>query len=397
MGLVRPGSGLGWFWRVLMSSKMRRYVFVALVVLVAALAPSPASATDNKSLVASGFNSPRGIVFFQGQLLVAEAGVRGPYCNHKPPPDTLCIGNSGRISKVNIATGAHTSLISGLFSGVENHGGPDEALGPEGLSVSGGRVLNILGLYPELIDEIHCAPGDTGCAHTVALARAQAGHLISVGADGSLRSVASVGHFGYEWTANKLPQEHDSNPYGVLAAKDGTYVTDAGANTLEFVNKRGRISVVAYFGLRYNGFPSDEVPNCIARTDDALWVGTLAGHLFRIDEDGATQVAAPLLRHVTGCTSDKHGNIYLVNMWTNLGPPGPASVFGGNIVKFKTDSGASSVVTGGLDFPNMVTIGPDGNLYVTADSICPATNSYPFCPNGGTVWKVRLPSENNQN
>jgi hypothetical protein len=376
---------------------MRRYVFVALVVLVAALAPSPASGADNKSLVASGFSSPRGVAFLNGELLVAESGRRGAFCNGKPPPETLCISNTGRITRINTATGARSTLISGLFSAVENHGGPDEALGPEALSVSGGRVLNILGVYPQAFDNFPCAAGNAACAQTLALARAQAGHLISVGADGSLRSVASIGSFGYEWTANKAPQEHDANPYGVLATEDGIYVADAGANTLESVSKRGRITVLNHFGLQYpGGFPSDEVPDCIARTEDALWVGTLAGHLFRIDEDGATRVSVPLLRHVTGCTSDRNGNLYLVNMWNTPGPPGPGSVATGNIIKFKTESGAASIVTSGLDFPNMVTIGPDGNLYVTADSVCPATNSYPFCPLGGTVWKVTLPSETNQ-
>ncbi len=378
-----------------MRLRMTRYVLAVLVMLVAALAPSSASAAGNTSLVASGFSSPRGVVFFHGQLLVAEGGTRGPYCNGKPPPELLCIGNSSQISRVNTATGAHTPLISGLFSGVENHGGPDEALGSEGLSISGGRVLNILGLYPQAFDGITCAAGDAACARTLALARSQAGHLISVGADGSLRSVASVGGYDFNWTANKPPQEHDSNPYAVLATRGGAYIGDAGSNTLDFVSNRGRIQVLNYFPFRQNGFPSDEVPDCIARTDEALWVGTLSGHLYRIDEDGATPISLPLLKHVTGCTSDQNGNLYLVNMWTTLGPPGPDALFSGNIVKFKADEGTSSVVAGGLNFPNMDTIGPDGNLYVSADSICPATG-YPFCPHGGTVWKVALPSEDHQ-
>src|ERR1700737_1967513 len=156
--------------------------------MVAALLPSPASAVGNTSMVAHGFSSPRGIVFFHGQLLVAEAGTGGPYCNGLPPPDFLCIGNTSKISKVNIANGNHTPLISGLFSAIENHGGPPEALGSEGLSVSGDRVLNILGLYPQAFDGIHCAPGNAACAQMVTLARAQAGHLISVDEGGNLRS-----------------------------------------------------------------------------------------------------------------------------------------------------------------------------------------------------------------
>ncbi len=378
-----------------MRSRMRRSVLGVLVMLVAALAPSPASAAGNATMVASGFSSPRGIVFFHGQLLVAEGGVRGPYCNNKPPPDTLCIGNTSQISRVNTTTGRHSPLVSGLLSVVENHGGPDEALGSEGLSISGGRVLDIMGVYPQAFGDIHCASGDRACARTLALARAQAGHLLSIGTDRSVRSVASVGGFDFNWTANKPPQEHDANPYAVLATEGGAYVADAGSNTLDFVSNRGRVAVLQYFPGRQAGFPSDEVPDCIARTDEALWVGTLAGHLFRVDEDGATQVSVPLLRHVTGCTADQNGNLYLVNMWTTPGPPGMDSPFTGNVIKFNADEGTSSVLAGGLDFPNMDTIGPDGNLYVTADSVCPATG-LPFCPQGGTVWKITLPSEGNQ-
>jgi hypothetical protein len=373
---------------------MRHVGLVVLVMLVAALSPSPASAAGNASMVASGFSSPRGVVFFHGQLLVAEGGVRGPYCNGLPPPELLCIGNTGQISWVNTETGAHGPLISGLFAGTENHGGPDELLGSEGLSISGGRVLNILGLYPQAFNGISCGAGDSACAQTLALARAQAGHLISVGEDGSLRVGASVGGFDFDWTANKPPQEHDANPYAVLAAKGGAYVADAGSNTLDFVSKHGRITVLNHFPFRQAGFPSDEVPDCVARANDALYVGTLSGHLYRVVEGGATPVSMPLLKHVTGCTSDENGNLYLVNMWTTPGPPGPNALFTGNIVKFNADDGTSSVVAAGLNLPNMDTIGPDGNLYVSADSVCPASG-YPFCPHGGTVWKVTLPSEDN--
>jgi hypothetical protein len=377
-----------------MRLRTRHFGLAALVMLVAALAPTPASAAGNTSLVASGFSSPRGVVFFHGQLLVAEGGVRGPYCNGLPPPALLCIGNSGQISRVNTKTGAHTPLISGLFAGTENHGGPDELLGSEGLSISGGRVLNILGLYPQVFDGIKCASGDSACAQTLALARAQAGHLISVGMDGSLRVGASVGAFGFDFTANIPNQEHDSNPYAVLAANGGAYVADAGSNTLNFVSSRGRIKVLNYFPFRQAGFPTDEVPDCVVRANGALYVGTLSGHLYRIGEDGATPVSVPLLKHVTGCASDENGNLFLVNMWTTAGPPGPDALFTGNIVKFDAEEGTSSVVAAGINFPNMDTIGPDGNLYVSADSVCPATG-LPFCTHGGTVWKVKLPSEDN--
>jgi hypothetical protein len=95
---------------------------------------------------------------------------------------------------------------------------------------------------------------------------------------------------------------------------------------------------------------------------------------------------------VTGCAADGQGNVYFVNMWTTPTPPHP---FTGNIVKLDTERGTSSVIAAGLNFPNMDAVGPDGNLYFSADSICPAAGIAEFCPQGGTVWKLALPHDNN--
>ncbi|MDQ6918614.1 MAG: hypothetical protein M3Z98_04555, partial [Candidatus Dormibacteraeota bacterium] len=186
-----------------------------MVALATALIPGPAAAAPAVSVLATGFSSPRGLAVFHGQLLVAEAGTGGAYCDAAPPNMTICIGRTGQISRVNLASGNHTPLVSGLFSATEFHGGPPEALGPEGLSASEGRVLNILGVYPQAFDSIHCG-ASADCAQTLATARAQAGHLISVGANGNWRPVASVGSYDFNWTATsgKPDQEIDANPYG---------------------------------------------------------------------------------------------------------------------------------------------------------------------------------------
>ena len=303
---------------------------------------------------------------------------------------TICIGRTGQISSVNLANGNHTPLVAGLFSATEFHGGPPEALGPEGLSVSEGRVLNILGVYPQAFGGIHCG-ASADCAQTLATAQAEAGHLISVGSNGGWRSVASVGSYDFNWTATSgIPgQEIDSNPYGVLAAEDGAYVADAGSNTLDFVSESGAISVRNYFPFRQNAFPTDEVPTCVARANDALFVASLSGHLYKVHKGSATLVPLPLLKHVTGCTVGHDDTLYLVHMWTNAGTPQP---FTGNVVQYKPDEGRSSVVAGNLDLPNMITAGR-GALYVSADSICPATGIPNLCPLGGSVLKISVPNE----
>ncbi|MEO6796177.1 MAG: ScyD/ScyE family protein [Candidatus Dormibacter sp.] len=368
-----------------------RSVFGVLALAVGLLVPGPAFAQGTAApvLVGSGFDSPRGVAFFHGKLVVAEAGHGGNNCIPASASNPLiCFGRSSQISRVNTVTGIHTPLVDHLFSVAEFHapGQPPDTLGASGLSARGGTLMAIVGVYPQALANYQCAEGDSACEADLAAGRQQAGALLSVKANGSWRKVAGVGAFDFDFTANIPNQEHDANPNGVLAANGGTYVADAGANTLDFVGNGGRITVLHYFPARYEGFPSDEVPTCIARSGDSLWVATLAGNLFQINGRSATQVANSELKHVTGCTSDGE-NVYFVNMWSTPDFPQP---FTGNIVKFTPEQGTSSVIAAGLNFPNMDAVGPDGNLYFSADSVCPTGGIAFLCPQGGTVWKLAL-------
>src|SRR5438874_9135848 len=250
---------------------------------IGALLPAPAAGAGapTPAFVAGGFDSPRGVEFFQGTLVVGEAGHGGKNCFGTQP--MICFGRTSQISWVNRASGTHTPLVDHLFSAAEFFApGEGEALGVDGISARDGNLMAILGVFPQAFANYQCAPGDSECQADVAAARKEAGALLSVKSNGTWRKVAGVGAFGFDYTADIPNQEHDSNPYGVLATNGGSYVADAGSNTLEFVSNGGHISVLHYFPFRQNAFPSDEVPDCIAATDDALWVATLAGHLYRV-------------------------------------------------------------------------------------------------------------------
>src|ERR1700737_675441 len=118
-----------------------RWSLTAVVALTAvALVPVPASANGTKvSVVASGFDNPRGVAFYRGGLLVAEAGHGGPTCG---PPEGTCVGFTSQISSVNLASGRHRPLVSNLFS--VHDPVANGALGVDGLSVEDGRVLAII-------------------------------------------------------------------------------------------------------------------------------------------------------------------------------------------------------------------------------------------------------------
>ena len=68
---------------------------------------------------------------------------------------------------------------------------------------------------------------------------------------------------------------------------------------------------------------------------------------------------------------------------------------------------ASSATYPFLVLPYMPTVGPDGNLYVTAGAICPATGASPLPPGapnpcmaggkaGGKVVRINLPHEHGE-
>ena len=378
-----------------MRGKFRLSLAAIVFMAVGVLVPTPASAAGGPTptLVAAGFDSPRGVEFFKGKLVVGESGHGGKNCIAGTP--TICFGRTSQISWVNMANKTHAPLVDHLFSAAEFFNPSEgEALGVSGISARDGKLMAIESVFPQAFAKYKCAADDSECAADLAAATQQAGALISVKANGSWRKVAGVGAFGFDYTADIPNQEHDANPNGVLAVNGGSYVLDAGANTLEFVSNRGHISVLHYFPWRDpnpNAFPSDEVPTCVAKTDDGLWVATLSGHLYRVHGRSATLVANSDLKHVTGCAADGQGNVYFVNMWTTPTPPQP---FTGNIVKLDTEEGTSSVIAAGLNFPNMDVVGPDGNLYFSADSVCPATGIPHLCDQGGTIWKLAVSQEN---
>ncbi|HKB18709.1 MAG TPA: ScyD/ScyE family protein [Candidatus Dormibacteraeota bacterium] len=384
----------------------KRHLFALLAAgVVAALLPIPAAAAPSVTTIATGLDSPRGVAFFNGKLLVGEAGHGGSNCFNAPGvPFPICIGNSSQISWVNTTNGSHTPLVSGLFSVSL---GPEGTLGVSGLSVGDGRILAQIGATPRE------APP------TITIAQQEAGRLISVRPDGTWTSVAEVGTVDFDYTTqfteptpgvfSPNTQEHDSNPYGVLATEEGAYVADAGANTLDRINGDGKIKIMIHDLWRDpnpNNFPSDSVPTCVVRGDDGLLVGELSGRLLRVNGTSFSPVVVKdaagnsLLTHVTGCTSDGRGNVYFVNMFGSgapFTPPPTSNFFFGNVVQYNTETGKASVLAGHLNFPNMATVGPDGNLYVSTGAICGSTGvAGPPCFGAtGSVVRIALPNGEN--
>jgi hypothetical protein len=365
---------------------------LALCGLVAgALLPTPASAAPAVHLIAWQLDSPRSVAFVGERAVVSESGH-----GSDDPADCFptgfgntCVGNTSRITWINTTNGNHTTLASGFFSIALD---PVETLGVSGLSYRDGK------LYAQISATSREVPPSFAIGQ-------EAGDLISVNpSSGHWKTVAQVGDNDFDFTLSftqpdpatcgQCPgtQEHDANPTGVLASDEGIFVADSGANTLTRVGEKGHTSVIAYFPWRdpnFQNFPSDDVPTCVASRGDSLYVGTLAGHLYRVDEEGHTTQLVPrdaagnlLLSHVTGCTSDGRGNLYITNMF-GPGQFSDPTFANGSVVKFNPSRGTGSVVADAfhnpaLFFPYGDIIGPDGDLYVVTGAVCNVAGDNPF-------------------
>lgn len=377
-------------------------LIAAAAVATTAVAAERHASAWTAATVATGLDSPRGLAFTPtGTLLVAEAGHGGDNCTSSPA-GRFCIGTTSQISKVDTATGAHTRLVTGLYSrSVATQG----VTGVDGIASQHGRLLGVLTSYPEELDGWSCAGLPADCANSLAAARRQAGQLIEFTAGGTWKAVAGIGSSDYRWALSNghaySREPANANPYGVYGVPGGAFVADAGANTIDYVAVDGESRVVSALAPPPPGaFPADTVPTCLTVLRGNLYGGSLSGHLWKrggsfaptevqvVDSTGKS-----LLHHVTGCASDdKTGAIYLVDMWGTPGPPipaGPQSAAGtGSVVRVAADGNATVIATG-LDFPNGVAVGGDGAVYVSVDSTCTATGSpFPYCAHGGGI--VRL-------
>jgi hypothetical protein len=339
------------------------------------------------------------VVFIGNRAVVSESGTGGPDCFVTFLSPNTCVGPTSQVSWVDTNTGAHTVLAGGFFSMSTGQ----ESLGVSGLAVQGRK------LYAQISVTSREVPS------SIAIGQ-QAGDLIEINSNtGAWKTVANVGDFDFDFTKQFPPvsedgttgQEHDANPTGILESHGSIYVADSGANTITQVSPSGKMTIVQYFPQRYpNAFPSDEVPTCVAAAGDGLWVGTLAGNLFRVQGGVATPVVpknsqgTPLLSHVTGCNTGPDGTLYLVNMFGPGIPFTDPSFFNGSVVAFHPKSGAATVLADTAAFPTLflpysATIGPDGNLYVVAGAICPASGEgLPLCTvgnvKGGRLLKIEL-------
>ncbi len=330
------------------------------------------------TVVASGLDNPRGLVWSGGKLYVAESGHGGGHC----APDGTCVGLTGKISWINFRQHESEPVVRHLGSISDKTGA--FALGPAGVSASEGRIYGIVSAARDFIPHgAFPAWLESGLKKTL-------GHLIVARPNGWSDSVADVGHHDFVWTGNHpnlVPgQFPDANPYGVFAAGGRTqWVVDAGANTIDRV-RNGHVQVVKF--IPNPPVASDAVPTCIDRgPDGALYIGQLTGdgnpagsaNVYRFDpKTRQLSVWASGLSLITGCGFDSEGHFIAVEISAS-GDYAPNS---GAVVRVPAHSTTPVTIVGGLDYPGGFAAGRHGSIYFSNGSVNPTSAG------GGQVIRI---------
>lgn len=217
------------------------------------------------------------------------------------------------------------------------------------------------------------------------------GHVVRVRDGGAPQAVADLATFE---VANDVDGAGpDSNPYALALRSDRLFVVDAGANTLDAVDRDGRVQVSVMLPGRLapappfiqpqppgGQIPMQSVPNSAAvGPDGAIYIGELTGfpfptggaRVYRIGANGEAELYASGFTNIIAIDFDRQGNLYVLEiardglLAAQAGPPT------GRLVRVARDTGARTVLAAeGLVAPAGLAVDDDA-IYISNFGVFP--------------------------
>jgi hypothetical protein len=317
------------------------------------------------STVATGLNNPRHLIFRDGKLYVAEAGVGGNgACATDEEGVKACVGRSGDVAVLGVA-GSTTRIMKGLSS-VAGQGGAG-ATGPADVTFSGTNPVAIVqdsNNDPKGGNPFGAAGNDLGKL-VVGLHGGNGGTL--PGPDLARYEALHNPDRGEPTTG---PAAGDppylSDPYGVVAYRGGFAVVDAAGNDVLFINSHGVISTLAVVPTNnvavpacLGGQPGDRadiegIPTSVRiGPDGALYVSELSGvsgsaRVLRIVPGQRPTVYASGFDSITDLAFDAQGRLLVLQfvqggLYCGTGP--------GSLIQVDKQHNTRTVLAGGLPAP----------------------------------------------
>ena len=355
-----------------------RLLFAAAVVAAigSMLAAAPASAKSPVSAgtsLATGLLSPRGMKMGpDGMIYVAEAGSGGDAVVTIEGQESHS-GLTGRISRIDPATGARTTVADGLPS---NAGSEGDSVGPADVAFIGNQLYYV---------QTH-----GGAAYGFA-GKPTGVYKVS---GGSATLVADIGAYNIANPVNDVSSgkqqyiEVGGNPYSMTVRDGALYVVDGNQNQIMRVTTDGAIS-------RLTEFPGHPVTTGIAQSGSSgpFYVSTLGQFPFSAADGTVVRVGVPTgartkvaggVSSITDVEFSAGGQLYALSFGaqaTDPNAPAPWQFFSGQILKVDTAAGALTPVVTGLMFPTSLIFVGD-TAYVSNGGV-----SIPGLVDG-EIWKI---------
>jgi hypothetical protein len=309
------------------------------------------------SVFATGLNNPRELKFGpDGFLYVAEGGLGGTIstaglCDSVIPPTGPYLGgNSGRIIKLD-RNGNKTIVAQNLPSSQTS-----QLIGSLCSSVADVEFIG---------NTLYAILAGAGCSHGV---ENTPNAIIKIHSDGSWNVVADLS--AYQKThpvAHPNPDdfEPDGTWYSMTKVDCDFYAIEPNHGEMVKVTTSGNITRVIDFSAVYGHI----VPTVVAFHHGNFYVANLdtfpilkgSASIYKVSRSGQSSIFATGFSSVLGLVVDKRNRIYVLEMSDVDNGPLPLT---GKVVRIMP-SGKRDVIADSLFFPTGMTLGPDGNLYVS--------------------------------